>query len=91
MLSLGVVVSVNVGKDLDLSMPLVNELAALEHLGLEGTHEGFGPGIVIRIGSSRHALSDSGLLEKGSECLASVLAATVAVKKQFPVTIRITT
>lgn len=77
------IVTLDVGKDSDLSGLFVNETPSLEHLGFQCAHERFSPGIIIGIGSPRHALSDPGLPKLAAKGLASVLAATVAVEDEF--------
>ena len=51
MLSAGVVVSVDVG------FRVVDEAAAMEHLGFDGADDAFGPPVVIGNGSGGHALA----------------------------------
>ena len=46
-----VVVGIDVGEDLDACIEAVDETAVLKHFGFQGAHEGFGPGVVIGIGS----------------------------------------
>ena len=82
MLSLGVVVAVDEGKDLSPGVVFVDEAATLEHFSFECADERFSPSVVIGIGSSRHALSDYSLREKPSKYGASVLAATITMVYQ---------
>ena len=80
--AVGVVVGFDVGEDLDVGIGVGDESAVLEHLGLEGAHEGLGPGVVIGIGTRGHALAHPGRAQEISVSAAAVLAATVAVEDQ---------
>src|SRR3954465_15810971 len=75
--AVSVVVAFDVGEDFELSVGGGFEAAALEHLALEGGDEGFGPGVVIRIGPTSHTLAEAGGGEGGAKERAAVLAAAV--------------
>ena len=80
--TLCVVVGVDEGKDLRSGIGLVDEATVLEHLGFEGAHERFCPGVVIRIGPCGHALADTCRGQHGAKSAAAILAATVAVEDE---------
>ena len=54
---MGIVVGFDEGKDFGAGVGGVEEAAILEHLGLEGAHEGLAPCIVIGIGTCGHAMA----------------------------------
>lgn len=76
----GIIVSVDEGKEFVGSILLAGEAAIAQHLGLERADEGLGPGVVIRVGSGRHALLHACSAQPLTEGAAAILAATVAVK-----------
>ena len=78
--SVGVVVGFEVGEDLDAGIGVSDKRAVLEHLGFEGAHEGFGPGVVVGIGARGHALAQAGLAQELPVSTTAVLAATVAME-----------
>ena len=80
--AVGVVIGFDEGEDFDVGIGVGDESAVLEHFGLEGAHEGLGPGVVIGIGTRGHALADPGRTQEISVSAAAVLAATVAVEDQ---------
>lgn len=69
---MGVVAGVDEGKDLGGGVGRVDELGALEHLGLEGAQERLGPGVVMRIGSGGHALAAACGGEQATELGAAI-------------------
>ena len=75
-----VVVGFDVGEEFGAGVPGIDEAAAVEHFGLQRPHEGFGPGVVVRVGTGGHALADAALAQDFTEGGAAVLAATVAVE-----------
>lgn len=75
-----VVVSIDVLKDLDARVGRSIEAAALKHFVFEGADEGLGPGVMVGVGASGHALAEAGLGEGLAEGGAGVLAAAVAVE-----------
>jgi hypothetical protein len=46
----------------------------------EGADEGFGPGVIVRVGACRHALTQAGLGQSLTEEPTAVLAAAIAVE-----------
>jgi hypothetical protein len=44
------VVGIDVGEDLGARIVGIDEAAVLKHFGIQGAHEGFGPGVVIWVG-----------------------------------------
>ena len=76
----GIVVAVDEGKELVGGVLLAGEAAIAQHLGFEGADEGLGPGVVIGVGSGRHALLHACGAQPLAEGAAAILAATVAVK-----------
>ncbi len=75
-----VVVRIDVVEDFSSSVVRVDEVAALEHFGFEGSDEGLYPGVVIGIGASGHALAHASTFEDLAVSSAAVLAASVAMK-----------
>ena len=80
MFAAGVVVGFDLGEDFGAGVVGVDEGAALEHLGFEGAHEGFGPGVVIGVGLCGHALPEVVGGQQLAEDSAAILAATVAME-----------
>ena len=80
MFAVGVVVGVDGGEAFGPGVDRVDKAAALEHLGLEGADEGFGPCVVVRTGAGRHALTQARAAQKRALRTAAVLAATITVK-----------
>lgn len=78
--SMGVVVAIDVFEDLKASVAGILETAFLKHLGLESADERFGPGVVVRVGSSGHALEHAGIGQGSTKGAAAILTATVAVE-----------
>jgi len=76
----GVVVAVDEGKEFVGCVLLAGKAAIAQHLGLERADEGFGPGVVIGVGSGRHALLHACGAQPLTEEAAAILAATVAVE-----------
>ena len=81
--ALGVVVAVDEGEDFTAGIGSVDEAAVLQHLCFERAHERLGPGVVIGIGSSGHALAHPREPQDVAEGSAAVLAASVAVEDQI--------
>lgn len=79
-LAVSIVVGIDVGEELGARVVGVDEAPVLQHFGFQGSHEGFGPGVVIGVGSGRHALTYSGLAEDLPIGSTAVLAAAVAVE-----------
>ena len=75
-----IVVAVDVFEDLGSGVIGILEAAALKHLVLEGADEGFGAGVVVRVGASGHALAHAGFGESVAERSARILAAAIAVE-----------
>lgn len=80
--AVGVIVEFDVREELDAGVVPVEEASALEHLRFEGADERFGPGIVVGIGSRRHALQGSGFRELSAEKSAAILTSPIAVKDE---------
>ena len=59
---------------------LAGEAAIAQHLGLEGADEGLGPGVVIGVGSGRHALLHACGTQPLTKSAAAILAAAVTVE-----------
>jgi len=78
--AVGVVVGIDVGEDFGSSVLGIDEAAVLKHFGFKCSHEGFGPGVVIGIGPSRHALAYSSLAQKLSIGPTAILTASVAME-----------
>ena len=81
--ALSVVVAVDERGDFGTDIAGVDEAAVLQHLGFECAHERFGPGVVIGIGSCRHALTHSREPQDVAKGPTTVLTASVAVKDQI--------
>ena len=79
-----IVVAFDVFEEFQPSIRGIFKTASLKQLALEGAHEGFRPGVIIRIGPCEHALAQTGTFQHGSECTATVLAATVAMEDGSP-------
>lgn len=62
-LALGIVVEIDVDEDLGARVVGVDEATVLQYFDFQGPHEGFGPIVVIRVGSGRHALTHSSLAQ----------------------------
>ena len=77
---MGVIVGFDIGKDLGLRILIIDEAAPLKHLGFERADKRFGPGVVIRIGSRRHALPDACPIKEFSIGSAAILAASITVE-----------
>ena len=45
-------------EDLNAGIGFTGEGVSLKHFGLEGIHERCGPGVVVGVGTGRHALED---------------------------------
>jgi hypothetical protein len=69
-------------EDIEASVGLGGEAAALEHFVFEGAHERFRPGIVVGIGTGGHALDDVCLFQDEALRTTAVLAPTVSVEDQ---------
>src|SRR5678815_1766319 len=78
--AVSVVVAVDVIEEFGAGIGGVLEDAALEHFELEGADEGLRPGVIVRIGASRHALAQPGRRQGQSKRSAAVLAAAVAME-----------
>ena len=76
----GIVVGVDEGKEFVSGVLLAGEAAIAQHLGLEGADEGLGPGVVIGVGSGRHALLQACGAQPLTKSAAAILAAAVAVE-----------
>ena len=79
--TLGVVVAVDEREDFGMGIGGVDEAAVLQHLCFERAHERLGPGIVIGLGSCRHALTHSCEPQDVVEGPAAILAAAVAMEE----------
>ena len=84
MFALMIVVAFDVFEEFQPSIRGIFKTAALKHLALEGAHEGFRPGVIIRIGPCGHALAQTGTFQHGAEGTAAILAAAVAMEDASP-------
>ena len=75
-----VVVGIDEREDFGPSVSKVDETTAVEHFGFQCSHEGFRPGIVVRVRASRHALVHPSLVQDRPEGDAAVLAATITME-----------
>ena len=82
MSAVGVVVGFDVSEELGAGVVPVEEASALEHLRFECADERFRPGIVVGIGSRRHALERTRLSELGTEESAAILTSPIAVEDE---------
>ena len=80
MFALMIVVAFDVFEEFQPSIRGIFKTAALKHLALEGAHEGFRPGVIIRIGPCGHALAQTSTFQHGAEGTAAILAAAVAME-----------
>ena len=80
MLAADIVVAVDEGKEFVSGVLLAGEAAIAQHLGLEGADEGLGPGVVIGVGSGRHALLHACGTQPLTKSAAAILAAAVTVE-----------
>ena len=70
---MGIVVAVDVLEDFEPGVGGVLKAAALKHFGLEGAEEGFGPGIVVGVGATGHALDHASARQGGTKGVAGIL------------------
>ena len=82
MSAVGVVVGFDVSEELGAGVVPVEEASALEHLRFECADERFRPGIVVGIGSRRHALERTRLSELSTEESAAILTSPIAVEDE---------
>lgn len=80
MFAASIVVGFDVGENFGAGVAGVDKGAALEHFGLEGAHEGFGPGVVIRVRPRGHALPEMVARQQLAEGPAAILGAAVTVE-----------
>lgn len=80
--AVGVIVGFDVSKELDAGVGSVEKASALEHLRFECADERFGPGIVVGIGSRRHALERTRFSEVSTEESAAILTSPIAVEDE---------
>jgi hypothetical protein len=82
--ALMIVVAFDVFEEFQPSIRGIFKTASLKHLALEGAHEGFRLGVIIRIGPCGHALAQTGTFQNRSEGTAAILAAAVAMEDGSP-------
>ncbi len=82
MSAVGVVVGLDVSEELGAGVVPVEETSALEHLRFECADERFCQGVVVGIGSRRHALERPPFRELSAEESAAILTASIAVKNE---------
>ena len=78
----GVVVAFDVFEEFQtrlLNRPVSSDL----NFQFERSDEGFGPGVIVRVGPGRHALAHFRSLEDRTKKTAGILAASIAVKDQI--------
>ena len=78
--ALRVVVAFDVVKDFQARIGGIFKAAALQHLAFERADEGLAPGVVIRVGTRRHALAHPRSCQSLAEGGTAVLAAAVTVE-----------
>src|SRR6476660_6026887 len=81
--AVGIVVAIDVVEDFGVGIGGILKDAALEHLSLEGADEGLRPGVLVGVGTARHALAQTGGGESLAEASAAVLAAAVAMEDRL--------